>query len=199
MGEFDVDAWRAVEEAVRLENERQRAAGLPPAKRYRALHPRSAEFLYLLALASGARRIVEVGTSAGYSTLWLARACAATGGAVVTLELDAGMAAVARGHLELAGVADLVEVRPGDARETLRHLTGPFDLAFVDAEKAEYVAYGELLWPKLAAGASLVADNVVSHAEATAPFLAWLRGLDGAATKVLEVGNGLAWTVKGTT
>jgi predicted O-methyltransferase YrrM len=199
MGEFDVDAWRAVEEAVRLENERQRAAGLPPAKRYRGLHPKAAEFLYLLALASGARRIVEVGTSAGYSTLWLARACAATGGAVVTLELDAGMAAVARGHLELAGVSDLVEIRPGDARETLAHLAGPFDLAFVDAEKAEYVDYGELLWPKLAAGASLVADNVVSHAEATAPFLAWLRGLDDAATTVLEVGNGLAWTVKGTT
>jgi predicted O-methyltransferase YrrM len=198
MGEFDVDAWRAVEEAVRLENERQRAAGLPPAKRYRALHPKAAEFLYLLTLASGAQRIVEVGTSAGYSTLWLARACAATGGAVVTLELDAGMAAVARGHLELAGVADLVEVRPGDARETLPRLAGPFDLAFVDAEKAEYVDYGELLWPKLAAGASLVADNVVSHAEATAPFVAWLRGLDGAATTVLEVGNGLAWTVKGT-
>ncbi|NIT35461.1 MAG: methyltransferase [candidate division Zixibacteria bacterium] len=199
MGEFDVDAWRAVEEAVRLENERQRAAGLPPARRYRALHPKAAEFLYLLALASGARRIVEVGTSAGYSTLWLARACVATGGVVVTLELEAGMAEVARGHLELAGVSDLVEIRPGDARETLPQLVGPFDLAFVDAEKAEYVDYGELLWPKLAAGASLVADNVVSHAEATAPFLAWLRARGDAATTVLEVGNGLAWAVKGRT
>jgi caffeoyl-CoA O-methyltransferase len=194
---FDVEAWRAVEEAVRLENERQREEGLPPEKRYRSLHPASAQFIYQLALAADAKRVVEVGTSAGYSTLWLARACAATGGSVLTFERNEGIVQVAKSHFELAGVADLVEVIGGDARETLGAFAGPFELAFVDGEKDEYVAYGEILWPRLAAGGSMVADNVVSHAEAAAPFMEWLFSLDGAATTILEIGRGLAWTVKG--
>jgi caffeoyl-CoA O-methyltransferase len=194
---FDVDVWRAVEAAVRLENERQRRASLPAERRYRSLHPKSAEFIFLLALATGAGRILEVGTSAGYSTLWLARACAATGGSVVTLEKNVDIIKVAAENLEAAGVASLVEIRPGDARETLAAVEGPFELAFVDGEKEQYVGYVELLWPKLSAGASLVADNVISHADATASFLEWLQTMAGAATTVLEIGNGLSWTVKG--
>jgi caffeoyl-CoA O-methyltransferase len=197
VSKFDLEGWRLVEAAVRLENGRQRRAGLPPRQRFRALHPHSAEFIFLLALATNARRVVEVGTSAGYSALWLARACETTGGSLVTLEKNPDIIRVAVDHLKSAGVADLVEVKEGDARETLAALDELFDLAFVDGEKGEYVAYGELLWPKLSAGASLVADNVLSHADETAPFLEWLRGLAGAATTVLEIGNGLSWTVKG--
>ncbi|HUV85628.1 MAG TPA: class I SAM-dependent methyltransferase [bacterium] len=197
MSNFDLEVWRSVEAAVRLEDGRQRRAGLPPEQRFRALHPHSAEFIFLLALATRARRIVEVGTSAGYSALWLARACAATGGSLVTLERNPDIIRVAVDHLKSAGVADLVEIRAGDARDTLATFDEPFDFAFVDGAKDEYVAYGELLWPRLAVGASLVADNVLSHAGEAAPFLGWLRGLTGAATTVLEIGNGLSWTVKG--
>jgi caffeoyl-CoA O-methyltransferase len=193
---FDLEAWRMVEAAVRLEDGRQRRAGLPPQQRFRALHPHSAEFIFLLALATRARRTVEVGTSAGYSALWLARACAETGGSLVTLEKNPDIIDVANEHIESAGVADLVEIIEGDARDTLATLDEPFDLAFVDGEKDEYVAYGELLWPRLAVGASLVADNVLSHADVINPFLEWLRRLPGAATTVLEIGNGLSWTVK---
>jgi predicted O-methyltransferase YrrM len=194
---FNLDAWRLIEAAVRLEDGRQRRAGLPPEQRFRALHPASAEFIFLLALATRARRIVEIGTSAGYSALWLARACAATGGSLVTLERNPVIVDVAADHLKSAGVADLVDIKVGDARETLTTLDGPFDLAFVDGEKDEYAAYGELLWPRLAAGASLVADNVLSHADQAAPFLDWLHARADAATTVLEIGNGLSWTVKG--
>jgi predicted O-methyltransferase YrrM len=191
-----LEAWRGVEEAVRLENERQRSAGLPSERRYRSLHPVSAQFIFQLALAAGAKRVVEVGTSAGYSTLWLARACAATGGSVVTLERNVEMVGVAESHVELAGVAELVKVIPGDARETLPGLAGPFDFAFVDGEKEEYVTYGELLWAKLAPRGSLVADNVISHAAEAAPFLEWLFGREDGATTILEIGQGLAWAVK---
>ncbi len=196
MSKFDLDAWRLVEAAVRLEDGRQRRAGLPPEQRFRALHPASAEFIFLLALATKARRLVEVGTSAGYSALWLARACVATGGTLVTLEKNPEIIPVAADHFKAAGVAELVEIKEGDASETLAALDGAFDFAFVDGAKDEYVAYGELLWPRLAAGATLVADNVVSHAGETAPFLDWLHGLADAATTVLEIGNGLSWTVK---
>jgi predicted O-methyltransferase YrrM len=195
-GGFDLDAWSAVEEEVRLENERQRGEKLPPERRYRSLHPQSGEFLHLLTLATGARSIVEVGMSAAYSTMWLARACAATGGRVVTLERNDGAVVTARDHLTRAGVADYVEIVVGDARETLGALAGPYDLAFVDGEKDEYVAYVEGVWPLLAAGASLVADNVLSHAEAVVPFLEYLDAVPGASTTVLEIGMGLSWTVK---
>ncbi len=195
-GDFDQAAWQAVTAEVRHEDERQRFEGLPPAARYRSLHPTSAGFLYQLALAATAQRVVEVGMSAGYSTLWLARACAATGGRVVTLEKNAAIVEVAWEHFARAGVADIIEVKSGDALITLDGIRGPFDLAFIDAEKAEYVAYAERLWPKLAPAASLVADNVISHAEATAPFLGWLRARPDAVTTVLDVGNGLAWAVK---
>jgi predicted O-methyltransferase YrrM len=194
---FNLDAWRLIEAAVRLEDGRQRRAGLPPEQRFRALHPASAEFIFLLALATRAQRVVEIGTSAGYSALWLARACAATGGSLVTLERNPVIVDVASDHLKSAGVADLVDIKVGDARETLAALDGPFDLAFVDGAKDEYAAYGELLWPRLAAGASLVADNVLSHADQAAPFLDWLHARADAATTVLEIGNGLSWTVKG--
>ncbi len=197
MPAFDLEAWRAVEAAVRLENERQRRASLPAERRYRSLHPQSAEFIFLLALAVGARRILEVGTSAGYSTLWLARACATAGGSVVSLEKNVDIIGVATENLEAAGVASFVEIKPGDARETLASAEGPFELAFVDGEKDEYVGYVEFLWPKLSVGASLVADNVISHADATAPFLEWLHARTGSTTTVLEIGNGLSWTVKG--
>jgi predicted O-methyltransferase YrrM len=193
---FDEEAWRAVEEAVRLENERQRAADLPPEQRYRSLHPRAAECLYMLAVATGARKIIEVGTSAGYSTLWLARACAATGGRIVTLERNREAVRLAEDHFKQAGVTACVDVLVGDARETLAGLDATFDLAFVDGEKSEYVEYGRLLWPKLSAGASLLADNVLSHAEATAQFLAYVRDLPAATTEVIALGNGLSWTVK---
>jgi predicted O-methyltransferase YrrM len=108
---FDLDAWRLIEAAVRLEDGRQRRAGLPPQQRFRALHPASAEFIFLLALATRAQRIAEIGTSAGYSALWLARACAATGGSLVTLERNPVIVDVAADHLKSAGVADLVDIK----------------------------------------------------------------------------------------
>jgi len=193
---FDLNAWQTMEEEVRIEDERQRAAGLPPAKRYKSLHPNSAVFLFQLVIATAARRIVEVGTSAGYSTLWLGRAARFTGGRVVTLERDPAVIAVARDHFARATVAGFVEIRPGDALELLEDMEEGIDLAFIDAEKEEYLAYARALWPKLAPGASLVADNVISHAEATAPYLEYLCGLEDADTTVLPVGNGLGWTVK---
>ncbi len=193
---FDFNAWQGVEEEVRDADERQRAAGLPPEKRYKSLHPSSAVFLFQLVLATAARRIVEVGMSAGYSTLWLARAAKMTGGRVVTLERDPAIVAVARDHFARATVAGLVEIRQGDALELIDEIEGSVDLAFVDAEKEEYLAYARALWPKLGPGASLVADNVISHAEATTPYLEYLCGLEDADTTILPIGNGLGWTVK---
>ncbi len=135
---------------------------LPPAE----VSALQGKLLELLARIQGARRILELGTLGGYSTIWLARALPPDG-RLVTLEVDAGFAAVARGNVERAGLAHLVEVRVGPALETLPKLKGPFDLIFLDADKAnnaEYLARAvELSRP----GTLIVADNVVRDGAVT--------------------------------
>ncbi|HEX2501316.1 MAG TPA: O-methyltransferase, partial [Methylomirabilota bacterium] len=125
--------------------------------------PDTGRFLWILVRAARATRILEVGTSNGYSTIWLADAARATGGRVVTLEHDPNKVRLARENLQRAGVAGWVDVRQGPAADTLSGLPGPFDLAFLDADRASYRTYLELVVPKLVPGGLLVADNVVSH------------------------------------
>ena len=120
------------------------------------------KMLFLLAQIAGAKRILEVGTLGGYSTIWLARALPADG-ALVTLELEAHHACVARDNLERAGVADRVDLRVGPAAESLAAMTGeaPFDFVFIDADKqnnAHYVAEAIRLGRP---GTTIVVDNVV--------------------------------------
>jgi predicted O-methyltransferase YrrM len=114
----------------------------------------------LLAQSVGARRILEIGTLGGYSTIWLARGLA-DGGRLITLEADPKHAEVARRNIARAGLSDTVEVRLGRAIETLPGLDGPFDLIFIDADKPSYPEY--LSWAvKLSrAGSLILADNVV--------------------------------------
>jgi predicted O-methyltransferase YrrM len=122
------------------------------------------KFLELLVQISGARRILEIGTLGGYSTLWLARALP-EGGSIVTLEFDPHHAEVARANLLHAGVLDRVEIRVGRAVETLPTLENdadaPFDLIFIDADKESYPEYLEWSLRLSRPGTVIVADNVV--------------------------------------
>ena len=136
------------------------AAGLPP---HHVTAPQG-KLLHLLARACGARRILEVGTLGGYSTIWLARALP-PGGELVTLEVDPAHAAVARASVERADVGAVVEVRVGPALETLPQLRAegrsPFDLVFLDADKPNTPAYLEWAVRLSRPGTLVVADNVV--------------------------------------
>jgi len=119
----------------------------------------------LSVLAAGRRRIVEVGTAIGYSTLWMALG-QPTGGTIVTIDPDASRTAIAREHWRKAGIDDVrIRVVNEPALDALRRghpdLAGPFDLAFIDALKDEYSAYLEAIVPRLAPGAIVVADNVL--------------------------------------
>lgn len=116
--------------------------------------------LHLLARAIGARRILEVGTLGGYSTIWLARALPADG-QLITCELDPHHAEVARVNLANAGVADRVDVRVGPALDTLPNLQGPFDLSFIDADKASNADYFKHALRMSRPGALIIVDNVV--------------------------------------
>lgn len=136
------------------------AAGLPPIQ----VSPPQGKLLHLLAAAGGARRILEIGTLGGYSTIWLARALPPDG-RLVTLELRPRHAEVARANLARAGLADRVEIRVGPATDTLSALVAeagdPFDLVFVDADKEGYPEYLEWALRLTHPGSLLVFDNVV--------------------------------------
>jgi predicted O-methyltransferase YrrM len=122
--------------------------------------PETGALLRVLARARAARRIVEVGTAIGVSTLYLARALPA-GGTVVSFEIDPERHEAARDYLGRAGVDERAELRLQDAREGLASLGGPFDMAFIDGVKAQYGDYFEQLIPLLGPGAVLAVDNVL--------------------------------------
>ena len=155
------DALVAEDDVLRAAVADSRAAGLPQIQ----VSPTYGRLLQLLVMMSGAESVLEVGTLAAYSTIWLARGLPAAGGRVVTLEAEARHAQVARANLTRAGLDGVVELHEGPALETLPQLAaegdGPFDLVFVDADKPsnpEYVRWAlELTGP----GSVLVVDNVV--------------------------------------
>jgi predicted O-methyltransferase YrrM len=122
--------------------------------------PQTGALLHVLALTRGARRIVEVGTAIGVSTLYLARALP-DDGLVVSFEVAPERHAAAHRYLERAGVIDRAELRLQDARAGLESLDGPFDMAFIDGVKAQYPEYFDALLPLLGSGAVLAVDNVL--------------------------------------
>jgi predicted O-methyltransferase YrrM len=143
-----------------------RDAGLPPI----SVSAAQGKFLHLLARIQGARRILEIGTLGGYSTIWLARALP-PGGRVVTLEFDPKHAEVARANIARAGLADAVDVRVGRAIDTLPTLAGgaPFDLIFIDADKPSTTAYFQWALKLSRKGSVIVVDNVVRNGKLVAP------------------------------
>jgi predicted O-methyltransferase YrrM len=122
--------------------------------------PEAGELLQVLALARGARRVLEVGTAIGVSTLYMARALPEDG-TIVSFDIDAERHEAARGYLERAGVLDRADLRLQDAREGLLELDPPFDMAFLDGVKAQYGQYFDALLPLLGPGAVLAVDNVL--------------------------------------
>ena len=130
------------------------------------------KLLALLVQALGARRVLELGTLGGYSTIWMARALP-PGGHLVSLELNPVHARVAAANLTRAGLDDRVTVRVGPASESLRDLAGegggPFDLVFIDADKPGYPEYLALIMPLVKSGSLIIADNVVREGAVADP------------------------------
>lgn len=163
----DVDAFLTAtlvgpDESLDAALRTQHDAGLPAIE----VAPVNAKFLHLLTRVAGARRVLEVGTLGGYSTIWFARAVG-DGGRVVTIEAEPANAAVARANLERAGVADRVDVRVGRGADVLPTLEGgePFDLVFIDADKESNTVYLDWAARLGRPGTVIVLDNVVRAGE----------------------------------
>jgi predicted O-methyltransferase YrrM len=140
-----------------------RVDGTPHERRLRAITPEVGQMLITLIVGLGARTIVEVGTSSGYSTLYLASGARRTGGRVVTFETDPAKVELARGTFASAGVEDLVDLRPADGVAGLTSFAGLADLVFLDAEKDLYLGALGPAVEALRPGGLLVADNLISH------------------------------------
>lgn len=151
-------------------------------------------FLNLLIKETKATRILEVGSSYGYSTHWLAQAARAVDGKVTSLELKAMKTEYATAQLKKAGLAERVEFRIGDALASLKALPGPFDFVLIDLWKDLYVPVWDLPQGKLAPGALVVADNMIFPPSAASEVRAYrerVRDTAGITSVLLSVGNGL--------
>lgn len=183
---------------ARLEkqDQQERVRGLPGSGRIQALHPDSGRFLYVLALARGARSIVEVGTSHGYSTLWLASAAKVNGGQVVSCDINPGRIAAARQNFADAGLTDAIEILEGDARETLRGRGEPVDLLFIDSEKSYYETFFDVVYPRLVEGGLVVADNALSHQDELEDYISYVENHPNLESVMVPIGRGLEISVK---
>jgi predicted O-methyltransferase YrrM len=152
----------------------------------------TASLLSLFARASGATKVLEIGTSNGYSAIWLAWAVAPAGGRVLTIDRSEQKHALARAAIERSGFQHSIELRNGDATALVADLPGPFDLVFFDADRTSAPDQLRILLPKLAPRVLLIADNAHSHPGEIAAYLAMVGALPGFAHSVIAVGKGLS-------
>jgi predicted O-methyltransferase YrrM len=152
--------------------------------------PDTGRLLWILVRQARATRLLEIGTSNAFSTIWLADAARETGGRVVTLEANPDKVRMARDNLARAGVADRVEIVTGRAAETLAALPGPFDFVFLDADRPSYAEYLALVLPRLTVSGLLVADNVVSHRAELEDYLARVKSDPNLLSVTVPIGNG---------
>ncbi|EPF73058.1 O-methyltransferase [Acinetobacter gyllenbergii] len=165
-------------------------------RRYRNIEAESAKLLAMLVRSQRSKRILEIGTSTGYSTLWLAEAAKAVAGAVQTLEINAFRSAQARKYAEEFGLEALIDFWVGDAADYLAQATEPFDLILLDAERGSYAGYWEDLKRLLqSSGSTLIVDNVISHAAEVKEFLELIKDDEDYMSTILPVGAGLCMVV----
>jgi predicted O-methyltransferase YrrM len=166
-------------------------------ERFRNVEPETAELLGVLVRSHGAQRVLEIGTSNGYSTIWLGDAAEAVGGTVLSLEIEPDRIDQARSNLEQAGVDQFVELRVQDAGEALgAFANGAFDLIFLDAERQAYVGYWPDLLRVLRDRGLLVVDNCLSHAKELVEFSELVYSSEGVTSTLVTVGAGVLLIVK---
>ncbi len=187
--------------SVRAQLDAAKAAGeysfdLLPKDVYLAIEPAMGVFLNLCAKTIGAKTIVEFGTSYGISTIYLAAAAKDVGGKIIGTELEATKAEKARANLEEAGLGDLVDIRVGDAMETLKEIEGPVDLLFLDGWKDLYVQMAKMMEPELRPGSLVLADNIHTFPDELKAYLDYMGRADGPyASVTLPFESGLGYSL----
>jgi predicted O-methyltransferase YrrM len=166
------DRVRAVLERLEREDAEERAQGLPPAERARAVAPSTGRFLFSLVAPQADCEVLEIGGSRGYSTIWLAAGVRYLGGRVLSLEHDPRKIEAWRHNIADAGLEEWADLIEGDAHETLPQILDVFDVVFIDAEKDDYEELFRLARDKVEPAALFVADNVLSHEQTLGAYSA---------------------------
>ena len=186
---------RAVLERLEREDADERERGLPPAERSRQVAPTTGRFLFSLVAPQTDCEVLEIGGSRGYSSIWLGAGVRYLGGRVLSLEHDPRKVEAWRRNVADAGLGDWVELRAGDAFESLRALDDVFDVVFIDAEKEDYEELFRLARDKVEPGALVVADNVLSHPDPLAQYSAARQADPALESVTVPLDRGLELTV----
>lgn len=165
-------------------------------RRYRNIEAESAKLLGMLVRTQQSKQILEIGTSTGYSTLWLAEAAKSVGGKVQTLEINAFRSAQTKKYAEEFGLESFIDFWVGDASDYLAQATESYDLILLDAERGCYVSYWNDLKRLLQfSGNTLIVDNMISHAAEVKDFLELIKADENYMSTILPVGAGLCLVV----
>lgn len=171
--------------------EEELSSALPSERRLRSIPLETGQFLNILVKTMKAKKILEIGTSLGYSTIWLGEAAKKIKGKVITLECNPASAKLAWENLIKAGLDKVVKIVLGDARVTLNEVNGEFDFVFIDAEKKDYIAYFDMAFPKTRPGGLMVADNIISHANELVYFKKHIEEFPNAESVTVPIGKGV--------
>jgi caffeoyl-CoA O-methyltransferase len=164
------EAVREVLARLEREDAEERAQGLPPEQRSRAVARTTGQFLFSLVAPQTGCEVLEVGGSRGYSSIWLGAGVRYLGGRVVSIERAPEAAARWRANVRDAGLEEWVELIEADALDVLHELEDVFDVVFIDAEKSQYEHYFGHARQRVEPGGLVVADNVLSHKETLEPY-----------------------------
>ncbi len=187
---------RAVLDRLEARDSQERESGAPRHIRLRQVMPDVGRFLHNLVLSTRPRSLIEVGTSGGYSTIWLASAAAVAGGSATTLEIDPAKVALALESVRDAGLDGTVTIVEGDAFEYFRRRQEPADFVFLDAEKEDYLSFLGLIVPLLVPGGILIADNLTSHEADLREFRAAALSDPRLSAVVVPIGRGELFAVR---
>ena len=154
------------------------------------------EFFHILALISKAKNILEVGTSNGYSTIWLGEAVKQNKGKVTTIEISEHKVKMAHEHFKRAKLDKTIKIVHGDALKEIPKLKGTFDFLFLDALKEDYINYFKLAYPKLTKNAIIVADNAVMFEKYMKDYLLYVRNNKNLRSVLVPIGSGVEFSLK---
>lgn len=161
-----------------------------------AIEPEQGRFMHCMILAARPARVVELGTSTGYSAVWLASAAARYGGIVETVEFSEEKIEIARENFKKAGLSDSIVIHKQDINDFIRETAPGIGFVFMDSEKYEYLDQFKVFFPKLVRGGVVSADNVVDLKEKCAEYVNYVKNLETAVSETVPIGNGMEITVR---